>query len=110
VVVHKRMQVFDSHNFFGIPTSQMEIKRFFSTTRLLSALWRCCLQIEHLDGLIFVNKNWPFYSCIGCLEPIDFANVCEVESILINKLDAKFKDEVKRKEFPNVLNTICEGF
>jgi hypothetical protein len=44
----KRMQVFDSCNFFGIPTSQMEIKRFFSTIRLLSALWRC-LQIEDLD-------------------------------------------------------------
>jgi hypothetical protein len=33
---------------------------------ILTNLKRCCLQIENLEKLIFVNKNWPNDPRIGC--------------------------------------------
>jgi hypothetical protein len=47
-------------HIFNIPTSQIETKYIFSIAGILMALQRCCLQIEILDKLIFINKNWPF--------------------------------------------------
>jgi hypothetical protein len=35
----------------------------------------------------------------SCMEPIKFGSACEIESILIVKLNVKFKDEVKHEEF-----------
>lgn len=35
----------------------------------------------------------------SCMEPTKFGSACEIESILIEELDAKFKDEVKHEEF-----------
>lgn len=36
---------------------------------------------------------------------MDFAITCEVELVLIDELDAKFKDEVEREEFLDVCDT-----
>jgi hypothetical protein len=36
---------------------------------------------------------------------MDFAITCEVELILIDELDAKFKDEVEHEEFLDVCDT-----
>ncbi len=35
----------------------------------------------------------------SCMEPIKFGTACEIESILIEELDAKFNNEVKHEEF-----------
>jgi hypothetical protein len=43
----------------GIVVCQIKIKRIFSLVGILTSLKRCRLQLENLDKLIFVNKNWP---------------------------------------------------
>ncbi len=40
----------------GIVGSQIETKRFFSLTGILTNLRRCRLQLETLENLIFVSK------------------------------------------------------
>jgi hypothetical protein len=54
--------------------------------------------------MIFLNKNWPFDLRIGYLKPFDLANACEAKLTLIEKLDAKFEDEVEQEEFPSFFN------
>jgi hypothetical protein len=61
------------------------MERFFPIVRVLSALHRCQLQTNHLDQMIFVNKNWPFDLRIGCFKPFNLANACELELTLIKR-------------------------
>jgi hypothetical protein len=42
---------------------------FFPLAKILINLRRCCLHIENLKKLIFVNKNWPNGPKIGCRSP-----------------------------------------
>jgi hypothetical protein len=58
---------------------------FFPIVRVLSALHKCWLQIDHLDQMIFVNKNQPFDLKIGCSKPFDLASACELQLTLIKK-------------------------
>lgn len=51
------------------------------------------------------QQNWPSNPWVECLEPMDFAITCEVELVLIDELDAKFKDEVEHEEFLDVCDT-----
>jgi len=48
----------------GIVGSQIETRWIFSLARILIKIRRC-LQIEILEKLIFVNKNWPTNLRIG---------------------------------------------
>ncbi len=50
---------------------QIETKKIFSLTRLLINLERCHLQIENLEKLIFINKNWPNDLRMGCKSPFN---------------------------------------
>jgi hypothetical protein len=74
--------------------SQIQIERIFSIVGIMIPFFRFQLQIENLDKLIFINKNWPHDPCVGCTKFFDFAFVCEVESYLIKELDAEFTNEV----------------
>ncbi len=48
---------------------------------------------------MFVHKNWPSNPHVGCLKPSNLETFCEVESNLIDKLDAKFMDEAEHEEY-----------
>jgi len=48
---------FLAQQILGVVGSQIEIEIFFSFTIIFTNLRRCCLQIENLEKLIFVNKN-----------------------------------------------------
>jgi hypothetical protein len=50
----------------GIPTSQIEMEQIFSIARILIALKNCQLQINHLNQMIFANKNWAINPRVGC--------------------------------------------
>ncbi len=54
---------------FRIVGSQIETKGIFSLARIFTHLKRCRLQIENLEKLIFVSKNWPNDLRIGCKSP-----------------------------------------
>jgi hypothetical protein len=50
---------FLAYQILGIIRSQIEIERNFSSPSRLPNLRRCHLQLNNLERLIFVNKNWP---------------------------------------------------
>jgi hypothetical protein len=49
---------FLAKQILGIVGSQIEIEWIFSLVENFTNRRRCCLQIENLEKLIFVNKNW----------------------------------------------------
>jgi hypothetical protein len=88
-----------ARQILGIPASQIETKKIFSIAGILTTLKRCQLQIDNLDKLIFVHKNWPFDLHVGCLKPSDLATICEAKSDLTKELDVEFVDEVEHEEY-----------
>lgn len=83
----------------GISTSQIEIEKIFPIVGMFITICRCWLKKTDLDKLIFVNKNWPHYSCVKCPKFFDFTFVCEAELDLIGELDVEFTNEVQCEEF-----------
>jgi len=75
---------------------QIEIERIFSLTSILTSLRRC-LQLEKLDKLIFVSKNWPNDYRIGCKSPFSLANFIENDLNLEEKLE-EFERAFERDE------------
>jgi hypothetical protein len=56
---------FSTKKILRIVGSQIETKRIFSLGGILTRLRRCRSQLENLDELIFVRKNWPNDPRIG---------------------------------------------
>jgi hypothetical protein len=48
--------------------TKLKHKEYFPLLESSLHFWRC-FQTTNLDKLTFVNKNWPFNPCIGCLKP-----------------------------------------
>jgi hypothetical protein len=46
------------HQIFGIMGSKIKTKKIFLLVGIFTKLKRFCLQLDNLDKLIFVNKNW----------------------------------------------------
>ncbi len=69
---------FCAKQILGIVGSQIETKRIFSLTRILTSFKRCHLQSKNLDKLIFVNKNWPKDPIIGCKSPSNLVDLIEI--------------------------------
>jgi hypothetical protein len=60
---------FLTQQILGIIGSQVEIERIFSLVRIFTTFRKCHLQIENLEKLIFVNKNWLNDPRIRCKYP-----------------------------------------
>ncbi len=56
---------FCARQILGIVGFQIEIERIFSLAGILTSLRRCHLQLEILDELNFVSKNWANDPRIG---------------------------------------------
>jgi len=63
-----QLLIFLAHQILSIVESQIETKRTFSLTNILTNLKRC-LQMVNLEKLIFVSKNWPNDSRFCCKSP-----------------------------------------
>jgi hypothetical protein len=83
---------FYARKFLRIVGSQIETERIFSLTSILSSLRRCHLQLENLDKLIFVNKNWPNDSRIGCKSPFSLVDFIENDLNQEEKLEEFERD------------------
>ncbi len=51
----------------GIPGSQIEIEKMFKSNWVLTTLWQCHLQVESLDLIITIVKNWPNDLHVNCM-------------------------------------------
>lgn len=54
---------------------QIETKHIFPLVVIFTNLHQCKLQINKLESLIFVNKNWPNNLRLGCNNPKDMEEV-----------------------------------
>ncbi len=63
--------------------------------RILTNLKRCYLQTKNLKKLIFVNKNWPNDSRIGCRSPCNLVEFLEKDVDLEEELE-EFEGEVEK--------------
>ncbi len=78
---------FCAKQILGIVGSQIETKRMFSLTGILTSIKRCCLQYKKLDKLIFVSKNWPNDPSIGCKSPSSLVDFIESDLNLEEELE-----------------------
>jgi hypothetical protein len=72
---------------------KLKQKEFFSFARILTNLKKCRLQIENLEKLIFINKNWPNDPRIGWKSPSNLVKFLERD------VDLKEEFEVFEGEF-----------
>jgi hypothetical protein len=98
-----------TQQILGILASYIKIERIFLIGKIFTTLWRYWFQIDNLDKLMFVNKNWPNDLCVGCLKLTNLASICEVECNLTKELDTKFVDVIECETFSNIHDTfwIC---
>jgi len=63
--------------------------------RILTNFGRCCLQIENLEKLIFVNKNSLNDPRIGCKSPSNLLEFLEKDMNLEEEFEGEFeRDQV----------------
>jgi hypothetical protein len=58
----------------------------FSLVGILSNLRRCCLQLENLEKLFFVSKNWSNDAIVSCKSPSDLVEFIEMDEQLEEEL------------------------
>jgi hypothetical protein len=70
---------FLAKQILGIVNSQIETKRIFSLFGILTNLRRSHLQLENLENIIFVNKNWPNDVKVDCKVPSSLVKLIDFE-------------------------------
>ncbi len=61
----------------GIVSSQIEIEKIFSLVGMFANLKKCRLQLDNLNKLIFVTKNWPNDPRVSCSSPSSLIELIE---------------------------------
>jgi hypothetical protein len=59
--------------------SQIETKIIFPLNGIFTSIRKCRLQLENLDNLIFVNKNWPNDHRVSCKSSFSLIDVIEMD-------------------------------
>ncbi len=98
----KNMNMFSIDDFFAkkilrIVEYQIEMDVIFSLTRILTSFSKCCLQFKILNKLIFVKKNQPNDSRIGCKFSFSLVELIEIDVDLKEELE-KFEEALERLE------------
>ncbi len=58
---------------------------------------RCCLQLDNLDKIIFVSKNWSNDLRVGCGSPSSLIELIELDVALQEKIE-QYKGEFEQDE------------
>jgi hypothetical protein len=61
-------------------------KFIFSLASILTNLRKCHLQLENLEKLNFVSKNWPHDARVGCKSPSNLVEFIEMDEQLEKEL------------------------
>jgi hypothetical protein len=102
---------FYARQILGIVGSQIEIEKIVSLAGIFTSFKKCRLQLNFLNKLIFVSKNWPNDPRIGCKSPSSLANFIESDLNLEEELE-KFKGAFEKDEVMEflVLNYFFSNF
>jgi hypothetical protein len=76
----------------GIVGFQIETERIFSLVGILTNLKRCHVQLDNLNKIIFVSKNWPSDLRVGCSSPSSLIELIEADLVLAEELE-QYKGE-----------------
>jgi hypothetical protein len=68
----------------------IETKRIFSLVEILTNLRRCHLELNNLNFLIFVNKNWPNDAKVNCKAPSNLVDLINSEINLKQEVKSSF--------------------
>jgi hypothetical protein len=68
---------------------------------IFTNLWRCCLQLELLENLIFVSKNGPSDPRDGCKLPSNFAELIQIDLGFEEELE-EFEGSFEQDEIVNM--------
>jgi hypothetical protein len=68
---------------------------------ILTNLKRYRLQLENLEILIFVSKNWPSDSRVGCILTFNLAKLIQTNLGFEEKLE-KFEGSFERNEIVDI--------
>ncbi len=81
-----------------IAKSHIEPKHIFSNlTSILTNLHQCRLQINNLEKLNFVHKNWPQGPRLSCKDgPKSMVDMIELEIDLKKELEKNMKELLKK--------------
>jgi hypothetical protein len=87
----------------GIVGSQIDIEKIFSLVEILTNLRRCHLQLENLENLFFVNKNWSNDCKVGCTSPSNLLELIRIYSNLEEELK-QFGGVFEKNEIVKFIN------
>jgi hypothetical protein len=85
----------------GFLVHQIETKRIFSLVGILINLRRYRIQLENLEKLIFVNKNWPNDYRVGCKSPSNLLELSGIDANLEEELE-QFEGAFEKDEIVNL--------
>jgi len=92
---HESMLVFFSRQILGMISSQIEIERIFFLIHIFTNLKKCHLQLENLENLNSMTKNWPNDVRVGCKAPsslLEFID-CEIDLKVLDEFENSFEQE-----------------
>jgi hypothetical protein len=92
---------FSARQILGVVECQIETERIFSLVGKLTNLRGCHLQIENLEKLIFVNKNWLDDAIIGCKSPSTLVEFLE-KAVNLEEEFEEFEGEFEKDEVVEV--------
>ncbi len=78
---------FLAKQILGISGFQIETKRVFSLASVLTTLWHNHLQMENLDQIIMVVKNWPNDPWLNYMPTVTFKDYMKVEFLTKENYD-----------------------
>jgi hypothetical protein len=93
---------FLAHQILRILGSQIETQKIFSFNMyIFTNLRRCHLQLDTLEKLFFVNKNWPNDSKIDCKPHSNLVKMIDKDLDFEEKLK-KFEGSFERDELVDI--------
>jgi hypothetical protein len=91
---------FLTHQILGIVGSQIEMQKIFLLASILTKLRKCHLQLNNLERLIFVRKNWPNDFRIDSKPPSNLVELIE-KDLDFGEFE-KFESSFERDELVNI--------
>lgn len=78
----------------GIPRSQIETEQIFNIVKILTSLRWCRLNVQNLDKLVMILKNWPNDARTNCssLVVMGMVEFLKVEDKMLDDFEKELED------------------
>jgi len=78
----------------GIPSSEIETKWIFNIVKIFTSLHQCQLNVQNLDELVMILKNWPSDARTSCsfVVVMGMAKFLKVEDKMLDDFEKELED------------------